>query len=79
MFHLIPLAEAFTRGYFETFEILLQLGARPCLDLGRNTFRSFGTELFLSGAKGRGQFIQLLYEHGKVRGEESSSSSSESI
>lgn len=67
MFHLIPLAEAFTRGYFETFQILLELGARPCMDLGRNTFRSFGTDLFLPGAKGRQRFIQLLYEHGKRR------------
>ena len=65
MFHLIPLAEAFTRGYFETFQILLELGARPCLDLERNTFRSFGTDLFLTGAKGRQHFIQLLFEHGK--------------
>ena len=65
MFHAVPLAEAFVRGYFDVFKTLLELGARPTLDLDRNTFRSFGSQLFLTGEKGRQSFIQLLYEHGE--------------
>ena len=65
MFHLAPLAEAFTRGYFDAFKLLLELGARPNLGLDRNTFRSFGTQLFSAGDKGRHRFIQLIYDHGK--------------
>ena len=65
MFHLLPLAEAFLRGYFDVFKILLELGAKPVLDLERNMFRSFGTQLFNTGTKGRRHFIQLMYDHGK--------------
>jgi hypothetical protein len=65
MFHLPPLAEAFVRGYFDVFKILLERGARPSIDLNRNMFRSFGTELFNTGTKGRRHFIQLMYDHGK--------------
>ena len=65
MFHLAPLAEAFVRGYFDVFKILLEHGAKPILDLDRNMFRSFGTQLFNLGTKGRRHFIQLLYDHGK--------------
>ena len=65
MFHLPPLAEAFVRGYFDVFKILLELGARPSLNLERNMFRSFGTQLFGTGTKGRRHFIQLMYDHGK--------------
>ncbi|CAF1016814.1 unnamed protein product [Rotaria sordida] len=64
MFHLPPLAEAFTRGYFDVFKILLELGAKPILNLHRNIFRSFGTQLFDTGIEGRRHFIQLLYDHG---------------
>ncbi|CAF1129897.1 unnamed protein product [Rotaria sp. Silwood1] len=64
MFHLTPLAEAFTRGYFDVFKILLELGAKPILNLDRNIFRSFGTQLFDTGIKGRRHFIQLMYDHG---------------
>jgi len=60
VFHLSPLAEAFVRGYFDVYKILLELGAKPALDLDRNMFRSFGTQLFDTGIKGRGNFIQLL-------------------
>ena len=65
MFHLAPLAEAFVRGYFDVFKILIEHGAKPVLDLDRNTFRSFGLQLFNTGTKGRKHFIQLLYDHGK--------------
>lgn len=67
MFHLAPLAEAFVRGYFDVFRILLEMGARPQLELDRNIFRSFGHELFLNGEKGRQHFIQLLYDHGEEK------------
>lgn len=65
MFHLPPLADAFVRGYFDVYKTLLERGARPVLGLDRNFFRSFGTEIFNSGAKGRRHFIQLLFDHGK--------------
>jgi hypothetical protein len=65
MFHLPPLAEAFVRGYYDVYKILLELGAKPILDLDRNIFRSFGVKLFNTGEKGRAHFIQLLYDHGK--------------
>ncbi len=64
-FHLLPLAEAFVRGYFDVYKTLLELGARPTLDLDRTMCRSFGTKLFDTGVKGRRHFIQLLYDHGK--------------
>jgi hypothetical protein len=64
MFHLAPLAEAFVRGYFDVYNTLLELGAKPSLDLARNMFRSFGTQLFDTGIKGRQHYIQLLYDHG---------------
>ncbi|CAF2633648.1 unnamed protein product [Rotaria sp. Silwood2] len=64
MFHLTPLAESFTRGYFDVFKVLLELGAKPILNLDRNIFRSFGTQLFTTGTKGRQHFIQLMYDHG---------------
>ncbi len=64
MFHLSPLSESFIRGYFDVFKILLELGAKPLLDLNRNTFRSFGIQLFDTGIKGRRNFIQLMYDHG---------------
>lgn len=64
MFHLLPLAEAFTRGYFDVYKTLLELGAKPMLGLDRSVFRSYGTQLFDTGVKGRRQFIQLLYDHG---------------
>ena len=66
LFHLVPLAEAFVRGYLDVFKTLLELGARPTLDLERNTFRTFGSQLFLPGDKGRQAFIQLLYDHGEL-------------
>ena len=66
MFHLAPLAEAFIRGYLDAFKLLLELGARPNLGLDRNTFRSFGTQLFSAGDKGRQRFIQLIYDHGRM-------------
>ena len=66
MFHLPPLGEAFMRGYYDVYKILLELGARPALDLERNMFRSFGTKLFEFGTKGRRHFIQLLYDHGMI-------------
>ena len=66
MFHLPPLAEAFVRGYFDVYKILLELGARPVLGLDRNVFRSFGTDLFDTGTKGRRHFIQLLFDHGQI-------------
>jgi len=65
MFHSTPLAEAFIRGYFDVYKILLELGAKPSLNLDRNMFRSFGTQLFNTGTNGRQHFIQLLYDHGK--------------
>ena len=61
-----PLTEAFLRGYFDVYKTLLELGARPVLDLERSVFRSFGTQLFESGAKGGRHFIQLLHGHGKI-------------
>lgn len=64
MFHLVPLAEAFVRGYSDVYKTLLELGAKPVLGLDRNVFRLFGTQLFDIGTKGRRHFIQLLYEHG---------------
>jgi len=64
MFHLVPLAEASVRGYFDVYKTLLELGAKPSLDLDRNMFRSFGTQLFNTDTKGRRHFIQLLYDHG---------------
>jgi hypothetical protein len=67
MFHLPPLAEAFVRGYFDVYKILLKLGAKPILGLDRNFFRSFGIELFDTGTKGRRNFIQLLYDHGNTQ------------
>lgn len=66
MFHLPPLAEAFVRGYYDVYQILLKLGAKPILGLDRNFFRSFGIELFDIGTKGRRHFIQLLYDHGNT-------------
>jgi hypothetical protein len=65
MFHLLPLTEAFVRGYFDVYKTLLELGAKPILDLDRPMIRSFGTQLFDTGVKGRRNFIQLLYDHGK--------------
>ncbi|CAF3689425.1 unnamed protein product [Rotaria socialis] len=64
MFYLSPLSEAFIRGYFDAFKILLELGAKPVLSLDRNTLRSFNTQLFGMGTKGRKHFIQLMYDHG---------------
>jgi hypothetical protein len=65
-FHLPPLAEAFVRGYFDVYKILLELGAKPILGLDRNFLRSFGIALYDSGARGRRHFIQLLYDHGNT-------------
>ena len=67
MFHLVPLAEAFVRGYWDVYKLLLELGAKPSLGLDRNFFRSFGTDLFETGTKGRRHFIQLLYDHGNTQ------------
>ncbi len=67
MFHLPPLTESFVRGYFDVFKILLELGAKPLLELDRAMFRSFGTELFNTGTKGRQHFIQLIYDHGNKK------------
>ena len=69
MFHLPPLAEAFVRGYYDVYKILLELGAKPILGLDRNFFRSFGTALFDTGTAGRRHFIQLLYDHGNTTDE----------
>lgn len=65
LFHLPPLTDAFVRGYFNVYKILLERGARPILGLDRNFFRSFGTDIFKSSTKGRRHFIQLLFDHGK--------------
>ena len=65
VFHYPPLADAFVRGYFHVYKTLLERGARPILGLDRNFFRSFGTDIFNSGTKGRRHFIQLLFDHGK--------------
>jgi hypothetical protein len=67
MYHLLPLGEAFVRGYFDVFRILLELGAKPLLDVNRNILRSFGTQLFDTGTKGRRHFIQLMYDHGNIK------------
>ncbi|CAF0819728.1 unnamed protein product [Adineta ricciae] len=64
MFYLTPLAEAFMRGYYDVFKVLLERGAKPVLDLHWNTFRSFGKQLFDIGTKGRQRFVQLMYDHG---------------
>ncbi|UJR30263.1 hypothetical protein I4U23_017801 [Adineta vaga] len=64
MFYLPPLAESFIRGYYDVFKMLLERGAKPILDLHWNTFRSFGTQLFDTGTKGRRHFVQLMHDHG---------------
>ena len=64
MFYLAPLAEAFIRGYFDVFKVLLERGAPPVIDLHWNTFRSFGTKMFETGTKGRRHFVQLMFDHG---------------
>lgn len=69
MFYLTPLAEAFMRGYYDVFKVLLERGAKPVLDLHWNTFRSFGKQLFDVGTKGRQRFVQLMYDHGKINKE----------
>lgn len=66
MFHLPPVADAFVRGYYDVFKTLLELGAKPILNLERNTLRSMNTQLFDVGPKGRRRFIQLLHDHGNV-------------
>jgi hypothetical protein len=65
MFHLSPLTEAFSRGYFDIFRLLLELGVKPEMQVDRGMCRSFGSRLFETGIKGRRHFIQLLYDHGK--------------